>query len=341
MRKIIHIDMDAFYASVEIRDRPELKGLPVVIGGPPESRGVVSTASYEARKFGVRSAMSSALAYKLCPQAIFLPSNFDKYIDASQKLREIFQRYTSIIEPLSLDEAYLDVSDHPSMRAVEIAQSIRNDVQSELNLTCSAGVAGNKLVAKIASDFKKPDGLTVVLPENSKDFMKNLPLTKIHGVGPATAKRLSSLGFHICQDIQATHLSQLREQLGDRLGNWLHSAARGIDERAVVVKRTRKSLGREITFPCDILDVNWLEGALHALCDEVMVRLKRKQLYGKCLTLKVKYSDFKSITRSVTIEPTHSSEVCFQIVSELLRSKTEVGKKPIRLIGFSISKFLP
>ena len=225
-RKIVHIDMDAFYANVEVLDRPELRGLPLVVGGRPGTRSVVCTASYEARTFGVKSAMPTTLAAKLCPDAIFVPPRFDRYKEISAQVRAIFERYTDLIEPLSLDEAYLDVSDHPTLFATQIANQIRQAVHQELGLTCSAGVAPNKLVAKIASDFNKPNGITIVQPHQVEAFMENLPLRKIHGVGPATEKRLAQLGYHICRDLWGCNAEQLENTLGS-MGRWIARAAKG------------------------------------------------------------------------------------------------------------------
>jgi len=337
-RKIVHIDMDAFYASVEILDNPALKGLPVVVGGRPGSRSVVCTASYEARKFGVRSAMSSTYAAKLCPQAIFLPPRFERYKEISQAVRKIFERYTSFIEPLSLDEAYLDVSDHPSLFATQIARDIRNAVYDELGLTCSAGVAPNKLVAKIASDMNKPNGLTVVQPHQVRDFMEYLPLRKIHGVGPATEKRLADAGFKICRDLWEIPADRAEEVMGS-WGRWIWKASQGIDNRAVETTWDRQSYGREDTLAHDELNINILESHLERLSVKVANSLAKSDRVGRTITLKLKYSNFESITRAKSIaEETRDPDLIASICKDLLRQKTEAGQRPVRLVGVSVSK---
>ncbi|MEY4064322.1 MAG: polymerase, partial [Pseudomonadota bacterium] len=268
-RKIIHVDMDAFYAAVEIRDNPELNGKPVVIGGSPQSRAVVCTSSYEARKFGIRSAMSCAQAFRQCPQAIFLPPNFSKYSEVSRQIRAIFARYTHLIEPLSLDEAFLDVTDNvQGLYASQIGRAIQSAVAEELQLSCSVGVAPNKLVAKIASDFRKPAGITIVPPEKVAAFMRALAVRKIFGVGPATEKRLHQIGLKTCEDVLNIPLITLEHQLGS-FAHWIHNAAQGIDERRVNTHRERKSLGREETFAEDIASLPPLLEELNTLAEKV------------------------------------------------------------------------
>ncbi len=336
-RKIVHIDMDAFYANVEILDRPELRGLPVVVGGQPGTRSVVCTASYEARKFGVKSAMPTTLAAKLCPNAIFLPPRFDRYKEISSKVRAIFQRYTDLIEPLSLDEAYLDVSDHPNLFATQIANQIRQSVHQELGLTCSAGVAPNKLVAKIASDINKPNGITIVQPHQVESFMEMLPLRKIHGVGPATEKRLADLGFRICKDLWHCDHQVLEASLGS-MGRWIARASRGIDHRPVCSSWERKSYGREDTLAKDELDLKKLFTHVDRLSESVAKSLQREEKTGRTITLKLKYANFESITRS---KSTSEMQDCAAIIAstckELLTTKTEAGQRPVRLIGVSVS----
>lgn len=336
-RKIIHFDMDAFYASVEVRDNPELAGKALVVGGPPNSRGVVCTASYEARKFGVRSAMPCSQAYRLCPEAIFVRPDFDRYTAESRKIREIFGRYTDIIEPLSLDEAYLDVTDSQlGLYATQIAKRIQDDILNELNLSGSAGVAPNKLVAKIASDINKPKGITVVMPNQVLKFMGSLPLRKIHGIGPATEKRLQKSGFVYCRDLWTWSASALEEELGN-MGPWLYDRVRGIDERPVKVHRERKSLGKEDTFSTDILDLGLLDKELVTLCESVEHSLKKRSIRGKTIVLKVKYSDFTQLTRSQTIADwTDSAQEMLEVTRALMKT-TEAGKKKIRLLGVSLS----
>jgi DNA polymerase-4 len=337
-RKIIHVDMDAFYASVEVRDNPALADKPLVIGGSPQSRAVVCTASYEARKFGIRSAMSCSRAYRLCPQAIFLPPNFSAYTAASEKIRAIFARYTDLIEPLSLDEAYLDVTLNQSgLFATQIAKAIQAAVRDELHLSCSVGVGPNKLIAKIASDLRKPGGITVVVPERVLEFMENLDVRKIFGVGPATEKRLHEIGISKCRDLWDVPIKKLEAQLGS-FAHWIADAARGIDEREVETSWERKSLGREETFAADILDMPLLKQALMNLSKDVAESLAEEEFVGRTIVLKVKYADFQQITRSHSLpSATASSEEIFTCAQKLLSEKTEAGKRKIRLVGVSVS----
>lgn len=340
-RKIIHFDMDAFYASIEIRDNPNLKGKPVIVGGSPNSRGVVCTASYEARKFGVRSAMACSVAYRLCPQAIFVPTNFEKYRAAAIQIRDIFSNYTDIIEPLSLDEAYLDVtSNNLGLYAIKIAKLIQEEILAKTGLTGSAGIAPNKLLAKITSDINKPHGLTVLLPERVLDFMQTLPLRKIHGIGPATNLRLAEKGFVFCRDIWPFTIDELTEKLGPNMGPWLYKRSRGIDERPVEISRERKSLGKEDTFSKDIDALNILTEKLEIISQEVAASLAKRSIRGKTITLKVKYSDFETITRSQSL-PMHTNDafVIREITKKLLLEKTEAGRRKIRLLGVSVANF--
>lgn len=341
-RKIIHVDMDAFYAAVECRDRPELLGRPVVIGGSPQSRAVVCTASYEARRFGIRSAMPCSKAFRLCPDAVFLPPDFEKYTAVSRQIHEIFARYTALIEPLSLDEAYLDVTASPSgLYAARIGREIQQAVAQELHLSCSVGVAPNKLVAKIASEHRKPAGLTVVTPEKVASFMKTLGLRKLFGVGPATERRLHSLGLVNCADVVGTPFDVLEGHLGS-FAHWIAAAAQGIDDREVCTSRERKSFGREETFPQDILSVPLLLKELYALALKLFADLDKRGLSGKALTLKVKYGDFRQITRGLTQREVfvHADGI-FDVARHLLLERTEAGQRPIRLLGLSMSQLGP
>lgn len=337
-RKIIHVDMDAFYASVEVRDNPQLAGLPLVIGGPPQSRGVVCTASYEARKFGIRSAMPCSRAFRLCPEAVFLPPNFEKYKRVSQQVREIFSRHTHLIEPLSLDEAFLDVTENPrGVYATQIGKEIQTAVLDELKLSCSVGVAPNKLIAKIASDWRKPAGLTVVPPEKVAAFMLPLEVRRIFGVGPATEKRLHDLGIRTCEDVLKTPLQHLEFQLGS-FAHWIHDCAQGIDQRRVHTHRERKSIGREDTFAKDILSVPELLERLEKISRIIARDLQKRNLKGRTLTLKVKYDDFRQITRSQSVNAALSEYTeIFNMGRELLLEKTEAGRRKIRLLGLSFS----
>lgn len=338
IRKIIHFDMDAFYASVEVRDDPRLKGLPVVVGGSPRSRGVVCSASYEARTFGVRSAMSCFQASKLCPDAVFIKPAFEKYTEASGIIREIFLQYTPLVEPLSLDEAYLDVTGNKhGLYAVQIARRLQKEIFAATRLTGSAGVAPNKLLAKIASDFRKPRGLTVVLPEQAQAFMETLPLRKIHGIGPATEARLAAAGFTRCSDIWPYTVGELTDRIGERMAEWLYARTRGLDERPVQPSRERKSVGRETTFATDSSDPAVLDDVLKNLAAEVARRLAARPLRGRTITLKVKYPNFEQITRRRTLSfPTHEASVLLATARELML-ETEAAERRVRLLGISVS----
>lgn len=340
MRKIIHFDMDAFYASIEMRDDPSLRSKPVIVGGSPTSRGVVCTASYEARKYGVHSAMACSQAKRLCPQAVFIRPNFAKYSEASQKIRAVFYKYTQIVEPLSLDEAYLDVTNNSEgLYAVKIAKRIQDEIYESLQLTGSAGVAPNKLLAKIASDLRKPKGLTVILPDKTMEFMKGLALRKIPGVGPVTEKRLAEQGFKLCSDIWPMSMENLKSRVGN-LADWLYNRARGIDERAVQVSRVRKSLGHEETFAVDILDREQLYDELRLIIKNVSEDLSERNLSGRTVTLKVKYADFSQITRSHSVEVHVHEEAELAEIAFKLLELTEAGKRKIRLLGLSLSNLI-
>jgi DNA polymerase-4 len=285
--------------------------------------------------------MPTTLAAKLCPNAIFLPPRFERYKEISNAVRSIFERYTEKIEPLSLDEAYLDVSDHPTLFATQIAQQIRAAVHKELGLTCSAGVAPNKLIAKIASDVNKPNGITIVQPHQIEAFMENLPLRKIHGVGPATDKRLAELGFRICKDLWSCDPQQLETSLGS-MGRWIWRASKGMDNRPVVTSWERQSYGREDTLQADELDIGRLNEHIQRLATKVATSLRRSEKLGRTITLKVKYSNFESITRSKSLsENTCQAEIIARICQDLLSTKTEAGRRPVRLVGVSVSNLQP
>ncbi len=337
LRKIIHFDMDAFYASIEIRDDPTLKGKPVVVGGPPNSRAVVTTASYEARKFGIHSAMPCSKAARLCPDAIFVKPNFEKYTVASAQIREVFRQYTTIIEPLSLDEAYLDVThNEQGLYAVKIAKLIQEEIFETLHITGSAGVAPNKLLAKIASDIRKPNGITVVLPNQAQEFMGPLPLRRIHGIGPVTERKLADVGLNLCCDVWQHSMAELEAKVGNMV-MWLYERSRGLDTRPVQSSWVRKSLGREETFSKDILNLDVLATELAAIVTTVASDLKDRNLKGRTITIKVRYADFKRITRSHSIaEATCDERLIADLAAGLLRS-TEAGQRKIRLLGVSIS----
>jgi len=300
LRKIIHIDMDAFYASVEQRDNPELRGKPVAVGGSRE-RGVVAAASYEARKFGVHSAMPSVTAKRKCPDLIFVKPRFDAYQAISRQIREIFAAYTPIIEPLSLDEAYLDVTENPKgiSSATQIAEEIRARIRAETELTASAGVSYNKFLAKLASDHRKPDGLFVITPKMGPEFVETLPVRKFHGVGPATAAKMGRLGIKTGLDLRAQTLAFLQQHFG-KAGSYYYWAARGVDERPVRADRIRKSVGAENTFAADLFTYEAARDALRAIVDKVWGYCEGSGLRGRTVTLKVKFANFQQITRSRT-----------------------------------------
>ena len=337
-KAIIHLDMDAFYAAVEVLDAPELKGKPVVVGGNKE-RGVVSSASYEAREFGVHSAQPIATALRLCPHGVFLPVRMWRYQEISQQIFRIFQRFSPLVEPLSLDEAFLDVTG--SIRLFgspeEIARKIKEQVVEETGLTVSAGVAPSKFVAKIASDLEKPDGLTIVLEGTVKEFLEPLPIEKLWGVGKATRKILAHLGVKTIGDLGCLSSKLLVRKLG-KPGLHLYLLAKGIDQREVEPEREVKSIGHEDTYPVDISDLGEARKQLLSLANRVAKRLRGYGLVGKTVTLKVKYYDFVQITRSITLgEPTDDSTEIFQTCCNLL-GKTEVGRRRVRLFGISLSQ---
>ncbi|MBG6233607.1 DNA polymerase-4 [Pedobacter sp. CAN_A7] len=340
-RKIIHIDMDAFYASVEQRDHPEYRGKPLVVGGQPEGRGVVAAASYEAREYGIHSAMPSRTAYQRCPQALFVRPRFDAYKEVSQKIREIFHRYTDLVEPLSLDEAYLDVT-HDKLNigsALEIAAQIRTAIKNELQLTASAGVSINKFVAKIASDINKPDGLKFIGPSAVEAFMEKLPVEKFHGVGKVTAAKMKSMGIHNGADLKNLTEQQLTWRFG-KSGRFYYQIVRGIDHREVRPHRETKSLAAEDTFAHDLSTMEELENELDRIAELVCDRLARKNLKGRTITLKVKYNDFTQITRNRSFPfPVGDLETISTTAKQLLTNTFSEDQK-IRLLGISLSNFV-
>lgn len=339
MRKIIHIDMDAFYASVEQRDKPAYRGKPIAVGGRPQQRGVIATASYEARRYGVRSAMASHQAMRLCPQLILLPARFDVYQAVSRQVRAIMAEYTDIIEPLSLDEAYLDVTEnHRGMpSATHIAQEIRHRIHQETGLTASAGVSYNKFLAKVASDIRKPDGLFVITPAAAPAFIETLPIETFYGIGAKTAPRLKALGIHTGHDLKALAPETLFQLFG-RSAGFYQGLVQGIDDRPVETDWVRKSVGAERTFSLDLSDLNAMHSELALLADEVLEWMHRHKTYGRTLTLKVKYADFQQITRSRTVHKAlrTPNELC--TLAEALLQDTEALTRPVRLLGLSVSK---
>lgn len=339
-RKIIHIDMDAFYASVEQRDFPEYRGKPLIVGGPPEGRGVVATASYEARKFGVRSAMPSRKARELCPHALFVAPRFEVYKQVSHRIREIFRRYTPLIEPLSLDEAYLDVTEDTQGigSAIEIAGLIRKAIREELQLTASAGISVNKFVAKIASDMNKPDGMTFIGPSRIESFMEQLPVEKFFGVGKVTASKMRQMGLYTGMDLKKLSEADLVGHFG-KAGHFFYKIVRGIDERVVKPSREIKSISVEDTFRHDVEEFGILLEELLQQAERLSERLEKRQLKGKTLTLKVKFSDFKQITRSRTLPQAVADPETVKRVGTKLLEGLQLEGRPVRLLGLGISNF--
>lgn len=333
--------MDAYYASIEQRDNPGYRGKPIVVGGSPVGRGgVVATASYEARKFGIRSAMPSKRALELCPDVIFVYPRFNIYKEVSAHIHDIFRRYTDLIEPLSLDEAFLDVTrDKQNIgSAIEVATRIRAAIKSELQLTASAGVSVNKFVAKIASDINKPDGLTFIGPSRIERFMEELPVEKFFGVGKVTATRMKQMGLFTGADLKRLSQDDLIRHFG-KPGKFFYEIVRGIDNREVQPDRETKSLSAEDTFPKDLTAVDEMEVEIDKIARVVQERLKRRGLKGKTVTLKIKYHDFRQVTRSRSLErPIDDAETIASVVKPLLASTQPEGKK-IRLLGVGLANF--
>jgi DNA polymerase IV len=336
-RRIIHIDMDAFYASVEQRDHPELQGKPVAVGGSRE-RGVVAAASYEARTFGVHSAMPSVTAKRKCPDLIFVSPRFDVYRAVSQEIHEIFAEHTALIEPLSLDEAYLDVTEslHEFASATEIATQIRAKIRSQTGLTASAGISYNKFLAKMASGHRKPDGLFVITPRMGPAFVENLPIRKFHGIGPATTAKMERLGIRLGVDLKAKTLPFLQQQFG-KAGVYYYWLARGIDERRVCANHLRKSVGVENTFPADLLTPEEARAALEPIIEKVWRHCEAKSIRGRTVTLKVKYADFQQITRSRTVRDPFPTRAALEDSLYPLLNPLFPVRKGIRLLGVTLS----
>ena len=342
-RKIIHIDMDAFFAAVEERDNPSLKGKPVVIGQDPRQsggRGVVSTCNYEARKYGIHSAMSSKEALDLCPQAIFISGNYEKYREVGEQVREIFKRYTDVIEPMSIDEAYLDVTENKiqSKSAVKIARLIQHAIWEELHLTASAGVSYNKFLAKMASDYQKPRGLTVVLPEDAKDFLSQMDIAKFHGVGKKTVERLHQIGIFTGADLLEVPEVTLIDRFG-RLGYDLYRKARGIHNSPVKSNRIRKSIGKEKTYGKILRAEEDIKKELALLSERVALNLSQQEKSGKIVILKIRYEDFSTLTKRKSLpqktqDASQISQIALQLYEEL--SEKERG---VRLLGITLTGF--
>lgn len=335
-RKIIHIDMDAFYASVEQRDNPELRGKPLAVGGAGV-RGVVAAASYEARTFGVRSAMPGSRARRLCPDLIFVPPRFDAYRAVSEQIHGIFRRFTDIIQPLSLDEAYLDVTrNRPGIvSATYIAEEIRRMIREETGLTASAGVSYNKLLAKLASDQNKPDGLCVVPPEEGPAFIAKMPVSRIHGIGPVTARRMKEMGIETGADLRARDLAFLQHHFG-KAARFYHGAARGIDERPVDENRIRKSISVEDTFETDLRDPAELDAALTPIIDRLWKRMEKAGSSGRTITLKIKYNDFAIITRSLSLPGPIAAREALETNGRALLARQCPVPRGVRLLGLGV-----
>src|SRR3982750_4144852 len=335
LRKIIHVDMDAFYASVEQRDDPELRGKPVAVGG--QHRGVVMAASYEARRYGVRSAMPSVTAKRRCPEIVFVKSRFDVYRAVSQQIRGIFLDYTDLVEPLSLDEAYLDVTEDRlglgSARA--IAEDIRRRIREECRLTASAGVSYCKFIAKLASDHRKPDGLCVITPERGLEFVASLPVARFHGVGPVTARKMERLGISTGADLQCWTLAALEAQFGSS-GSWYYRICRGIDEREVKPDRPYKSVSAERTFDEDLRDPDRLAAELERIAGYAWDRMKRAEVTGRTVTLKVKFGDFTIITRSKSFGAVVPDLPAFITAGQKLLGSLPPLPRGIRLLGLGL-----
>jgi DNA polymerase IV len=339
LRKIIHIDMDAFYASVEQRDHPELRGKAIAVGGSG-GRGVVATCSYEARKYGVHSAMPSITAARLCPGLIFVSPRFDAYKAVSQQIREIFHSYTDLVEPLSLDEAYLDVTENkPGIRsAIEIARQIREAILEQTRLTATAGVSYNKFLAKMASGHHKPNGLNFISQEQAQTYIDGLAIHKFYGIGEKTAEKMKRLGIHHGADLRAQSLAFLRRHFG-KMGSYYHQIAMGIDDRQVSPDRATKSVSVEDTFDHDTGDLQMLDQHIARLVPMLMRRIERYELFGRTLTLKVKYADFTQVTRSES--PGHIMTAHEEVLAraQALLRKTDAVERTVRLLGIGLSNF--
>jgi len=340
-RAILHIDMDAFYASVEQMDKPVLKGKPVIVGGRPDQRGVVSAASYEARKYGVHSAMPLRKAYKLCPKAVFFPVNGKRYEEVSIKIMGILKKYTPLVEPLSLDEAFLDVTHSQKLfgSAKEIGMKIKKQIKDEVGLTASVGIAPNMFLAKIASDLEKPDGFVEVKAGEEKEFLKNLPISRMWGVGKVTEKEMKSFGIETIGQLAAYPVEVLTNKFG-KYGEDLYELARGIDEREVTPEHEAKPIGNEITYQKDTGDREQIRKTLIELSDLVGKRLREEGLSARTITIKIRFGDFNSITRSKTVaDATNLGDDIFALACGLFK-KINLNRKLIRLVGVSASKLI-
>lgn len=340
-RTVLHVDMDAFYASVEQRDRPELRGRPVIVGGPRDARGVVTAASYEARRYGVHSAMPLRTAARLCPDGIFVRSRMSRYLEVSRQVFEVFDHYSPLVEPLSVDEAFLDLTGAERLFGgpVEAARALRAEIARTCGLTASVGVAPNKFLAKIASDLDKPDGLVVVPADGVEAFLAPLPVERMWGIGPRGARALHGIGIETFGDLARAPVERLRPLFG-AASYGLRDLARGRDTRPVVTQRAPKSIGHETTFAEDVRDRDALHATLVWLTDRVAARLRRHGLKARCVTLKVRYQPFRTITRRTTLEtPTCATGPLLETVLHLFETKTPRRAPPVRLLGVSTSGF--
>ena len=342
-RRVVHIDMDAFYASVEQRDNPDLRGKPVIVGGAPSARGVVATCSYEARQYKIHSAMASATAVKLCPQAIFIKPRFDVYRQVSEEVFDIFRTYTDLFEPLSLDEAYLDLTlavRYQNRSATELAIDILKEIKRRTRLTASAGISYNKFLAKIASDIRKPDGYFTIPPEKSTEFINALPVRKFHGIGKVTEQRMQAMGIQTGADLKNVAQAVLIKKFG-KVGEYYYQIARGLDDRPVIRSRERKSVGAEVTLEHDLKDKSRVLAILEQQARKVAEVLVKKEVTGRTVVIKIKYDNFEQITRSVTFdEPLASLRELMMVLPEQL-DKTDVGRRAVRLVGIAVSNLLP
>ncbi|HBL44195.1 DNA polymerase IV [Gimesia sp.] len=341
MRTILHVDMDAFYASIEERDHPKLRGQPIIVGGRADHRGVVSAANYPARKFGVHSAMPMKTARQLCPQAHFFPVRMSAYAEISHSIQKIFRKYTPLVEPLSLDEAFLDVSGSQLLfgNGREIATAIKQEINQSLQLIASVGVAPNKFLAKIASDAEKPDGLVVVEPDKIQEFLDPLPVSRVWGIGKVATQRFDRLGIKTIAQLRVMEQKVLSELFGEQ-GSHLWHLAQGLDDRAVVPERQAKSISHETTFSSDINDLEILKTVLIGLVEDVARRLRKNKLRGKTIQLKIRYDDFSTFTRSITVsQPTDLTRDIEQSALQLLDQKLPDRPLSIRLIGIGVTGF--
>jgi len=337
MRRVLHIDMDAFFSSVEEKRHPELAGKPVVVGGEgdPTKRGVVSTASYEARKFGIRSAMPLRTAHKLCPDAIFLPVDYEEYSRVSEEVKAILSDFSPIMEDVGIDEAFLDISsiDKPSE---EIAREIKKRIKNEIGLTCSIGIAPNKLLAKMASDMQKPDGLTIIVEDDIQSRIWPLSVRKLWGVGPKTEANLKEMGIQTVGDLASLSLDRLIEEFGQSYGSYLYEASRGIDESALVTHWEPKSISRETTFQRDVDNWQVIAKNLAELTKEVVINMKEEGYQGRTVTLKIRFNDFKTYTRSKTLNKHTDSEEEIRKAAFDCLGRVDLKKK-VRLVGVRVS----